>query len=49
MLDAHIKSMSSLGVPFHQITKMPFSFGPGTERAAVPSEARGFDPCHTGE
>ena len=44
MLDAHIKSTSSLGVPFRSTTKQPFSFGPGTEWATVTSEIRGLIP-----
>ena len=42
MLDAHVRSMLSLGVPFRPTTKQPFSFGPGTEWAAVTSEIRGL-------
>ena len=45
MLDAHVKSMSSLGVPFRPATKQPFSFGPGTEWAAVTSEIRSLIPA----
>ena len=44
MLDAHVKSMLSLGIPFRRTTKQPFSFGPGTEWAAVTSEIRGLIP-----
>lgn len=44
MLDAHVKSMLSLGVPFRPATKQPFSFGPGTEWAAVTSEIRSLIP-----
>lgn len=44
MLDAHVRSMLSLGVPFRPTTKQPFSFGPGTEWAAVTSEIRGLIP-----
>ena len=44
MLDAHAKSMLSLGVPFRPTTEQPFSFGPGTEWAAVTSEIRGLIP-----
>jgi len=44
MLDAHVKSMSSLSVPFRPTTKQPFSFGPGTEWAAVTSEVRDLIP-----
>jgi aarF domain-containing kinase len=45
MLDAHVKSMSSLGIPFRPTTKQPFSFGSGTEWAAVTSEIRGLIPA----
>ena len=44
MLDAHVKSMLSLGVPFRPATKQPFSFGPGTEWAVVTSEIRSLIP-----
>jgi aarF domain-containing kinase len=44
MLDAHVKSMLSLGIPFRPTTKQPFSFGPGTEWAAVTAEIRGLIP-----
>ena len=44
MLDAHAKTVLSLGVPFRQVTRQPFSFGPGTEWAAVTSEIRGLIP-----
>jgi aarF domain-containing kinase len=44
MLDAHVKSVLSLGVPFRPTTKQPFSFGPGTEWAAVTSEIRDLIP-----
>ena len=44
MLDAHAKSTLSLGVPFRQTTKQPFSFGPGTEWAAVTTEIRSLIP-----
>lgn len=44
MLDAHVKSMSSLGYPFRPSTKQPVSFGPGTESAAVASEIRDLIP-----
>ena len=44
MLDAHAKTVLSLGVPFRRMTRQPFSFGPGTEWAAVTSEIRGLIP-----
>lgn len=44
MLDAHAKSVLSLGVPFRPTTTQPFSFGPGTEWAAVTAEIRGLIP-----
>lgn len=44
MLDAHVKSILSLGVPFRRVTKQPFSFGPGTEWATVTAEIRGLIP-----
>jgi len=44
MLDAHAKSILSLGIPFRRTTKQPFSFGPGTEWAAATAEIRGLIP-----
>lgn len=44
MLNAHVKSMLFLGIPFRQATKQPFSFGPGTEWAAATAEIRGLIP-----
>lgn len=44
MLDAHVKSMLVLGIPFRRTTKQPFSFGPGTEWAAATAEIRGLIP-----
>lgn len=44
MLDAHVKSMAVLGVPFKPETKQPFAFGPGTKWAEVTSEIRNQIP-----
>lgn len=44
MLDAHVRSMLSLGIPFRGTTKQPFSFGPGTEWAAATTQIRGLIP-----
>ena len=44
MLDAHVKSMAVLGVPFRPDTPQPFAFGPGTTWAEVTSEIRGQIP-----
>jgi aarF domain-containing kinase len=44
MLDAHVKSMAVLGVPFKSETEQPFAFGPGTKWAEVTSEIRSQIP-----
>jgi len=44
MLDAHVKSMTVLGLPFKRDTLQPFAFGPGTMWAEVTAEVRNNIP-----
>lgn len=44
MLDAHVRSMALLATPFKADTPQPFSFGPGSQWAAITADIRAQIP-----